>query len=199
MRISKFLLPILFLAFVLPAGAFADTDQSALRDLVDRDVLTLYAYIVKNNPKQSKKLSLHLADVTVSVARQTGLPVALIAAIQKVESNFHITAVSDKDALGPMQVHYPTWGHKINLTKSNKWMLFAPSVNVPVGVYILKSYLEMEGYNVAKALFRYLGMPDERLAKIPHEQQAQKQALRLNYIKSILREYKKYKDFQAML
>jgi soluble lytic murein transglycosylase-like protein len=186
----------LLLFFVFPVCAFAGDNQNASPDtVIDRDVFTLYAYIVKNNPKQSKKLSYHLADVTVRVAGQTGLPVALLAAIQKVESNFRVTAVSPKDARGAMQVHYPTWGAKINLSNSNKWMLFAPSVNVPVGAYILKTYLEMEDYNVAKALFRYLGMPDARLAKIPREHQRQKQDQRLNYIKSVLNEFKKYKNF----
>jgi soluble lytic murein transglycosylase-like protein len=193
MRISnRFLLLILFLPFVFPVCTFALPNEST-----DKDTLAFYSYIVKNNPRQSREMSFLLADTTVRVAKKTGLPLALLAAIQKVESSFRVTAVSHADARGAMQIHFPTWGEKLGLSDSNKWKLFAPSVNVPVGAYILKKYLKMEDYNLVRALFRYLGMPDARLRQLSRDRQKQENIERLEYVRNIFREYREFREFHA--
>lgn len=199
MRISsRFLLLLLFLLFVFPVYAFADINQGELPSKsTNKDALAFYSYIVKNNPRQSRELSFHLADVTVRVAEKTGLPLALLVAIQKVESSFRVTAVSHADARGAMQIHFPTWGESLGLSDSNKWKLFAPSVNVPVGAYILKKYLQMEDYNLVRALFRYLGMPDARLRQLSRDRQRQENVERLEYVRNIFREYREFREFHA--
>ena len=196
MRISNFVLTVASVILLISnAGAEINANHAGA---TDREVVVLYYYIVKHVPAQSPRLSYYLAQSTVSTARRAGMPVAVLAAVQQVESGFHVTATSRKDALGPMQVHYPTWGGTIGLNRSNKWMLYAPLLNVETGTRILKSYLQMENGNLMKALFRYLGLPDEKIERMNPDKRYSAQVERINYVTSIVRAYAQYESFTKL-
>lgn len=81
----------------------------------------------------------------------------LINAIIKVESNFNHKAVSNKGAIGLMQIRYSVW--KNELKKHNiintKQDLFNKSKNVNAGVFILRQYLKKNNNDLEKALVKY--------------------------------------------
>jgi soluble lytic murein transglycosylase-like protein len=175
--------------FLLASNAFAEAIEIS-------DVDIFYSYIVKHNKKQSKQLSYALANATVNAAAQSGLPDELFVGIQKVESSFKVTAVSPKNAMGAMQVHYPTWGPSLKLSAQSRWLLFVPELNVLKGTDILKTYLEIENGSVLKALYRYLGLPDEKLNKMSPALRAQRHKERVLYAASVIRQYAAYKKYK---
>jgi len=81
----------------------------------------------------------------------------LINAIIKVESNFNPKAISNKGAIGLMQIRYSVW--KNELKKHNiintKQDLFNKSKNVNAGVFILRQYLKKNNNDLEKALVKY--------------------------------------------
>ncbi len=81
----------------------------------------------------------------------------LINAIIKVESNFNPKAISNKGAIGLMQIRYSVW--KNELKKHNiintKQDLFNKSKNVKAGVFILRHYLKKNNNDLEKALVKY--------------------------------------------
>jgi len=151
----------------------------------DVEKLIVKGYVHVCNPRA--EMPEFIADSTVTAARKTGLPVGLLVAIQQVESNFNVFAVSPKSAYGLMQVHYPTWAPVLK----SKIHFFVPYYNVLTGAEILKHYIEVEGGNVEKALYRYLGLPNAK----NYNQHVQ----RLRYVKAVLNNYKNYLKFRSMV
>ena len=66
----------------------------------------------------------------------------LIASVMMVESRANPFAISGADAVGIMQVHLPTWGHRADKEGIN---LFKIEDNVEFGVRILKDYVHRFG------------------------------------------------------
>lgn len=159
------------------------------------EAAVIYYYITLHTPHQSPALSYNLAQTTVQAAYNSGLPAAVLVAVQQVESGFHVTATSNKDAVGPMQVHFPTWGPALGLSQKSKLFLYVPSVNVNSGASILTSYLTAENGNLLKALYRYLGLPDEKVARMSGGKRDAAQKQRLAYAKSIAYAYASYIRF----
>lgn len=73
-------------------------------------------------------------------AQSLGLPVELVLGVMKRESDFTVSSVSHKGALGIMQIMPKTWAiyvTKLNLDVSIQ-AAFDPKLNVRVGIYILQ-------------------------------------------------------------
>lgn len=105
-------------------------------------------------------------------SRQTGVPVELLVAIAQVESSHHLWALNSKGKafyprtrseaeailsqtsddidIGPMQIHYKSWGHVLKLRKVD---LLDPHINVLAGAVILRHLLDR--YPFWEAIGRY--------------------------------------------
>ena len=96
-----------------------------------------------HNILRSKGLSLgqgiDIADIVIQQSKDLNLPVALILAVIKQESQFDPTAISSKKALGIMQINPITWNEyiaKLNLDVTTN-AVFDPVMNIKVGTSIL--------------------------------------------------------------
>jgi len=83
---------------------------------------------------------LDIAEVLTTQSKSSGLPISLILAVMKKESQFTPHAVSSQNAMGLMQVHPVTWNeyvNKLNLNVSAQ-AAFDPVTNVFVATHILR-------------------------------------------------------------
>jgi soluble lytic murein transglycosylase-like protein len=83
-----------------------------------------------------------IAAAIVHSGRKNDVDPRLIASIMIVESRANPFAISGADAVGIMQVHLPTWGHRADKEGIN---LFKIEDNVEFGVRILKDYIRRFG------------------------------------------------------
>jgi soluble lytic murein transglycosylase-like protein len=93
-----------------------------------------------------------LAESIVSSALKHNLSPRLIASIMIVESRGNPFAISDKNAVGIMQIHLPTWGQTADREGIN---LFKVEDNIDFGARILKTYVRQFG--VWQGVKRYNG------------------------------------------
>lgn len=99
-----------------------------------------------------------LARTLVEEARRHRLDPRLVLAVVHVESRYDTYAVSDKDAMGLMQI-LPTTGEWLAELSGMPWlgpqMLFDPVVNVRLGVAYLRMLLDRYDGDLAAALVAY--------------------------------------------
>lgn len=89
----------------------------------------------------------------------------IIVGIARQESGFHYMATSPKDALGIMQVHWPTWEKALKRAGVDKCDLYNQKINVPCGAVIFSTYLKEAKGSVPEALHKYYGAKDEAYAQ----------------------------------
>ena len=92
-----------------------------------------------------------LSMLATSVAKKQGLDPRLVRSIVSVESSWRSSSVSSKNAIGLMQVHYPTWKHLWT-----REQLKEPETNLIAGTKILKMYMR-ESSTLIEALNKYSG------------------------------------------
>ena len=83
---------------------------------------------------------MEIAEAIIVQSKRTEIPVEMILGLMRTESNFTVRAVSDKSAMGIMQIHPITWrkyAKKLNLSSSRE-EAFRPSVNIMVSASILR-------------------------------------------------------------
>ena len=93
-----------------------------------------------------------VARAVVASATHHNVDPFLIVSILLVESAGNRFAISDKDAVGLMQIHLPTWGGLIEAEDIN---LFIIEENIDLGTRILKDYTLR--YGLWNGVMRYLG------------------------------------------
>ena len=93
-----------------------------------------------------------IARAVVASARKYDVDPFLVASILLVESSGNPFAISDRDAVGIMQIHVPTWGSLVDVERIN---LFSVEDNVDLGTRILKDYTVRHG--LWDGVMRYLG------------------------------------------
>ena len=86
-------------------------------------------------------------------ARRVQIEPELVLAVIEVESAFDEFAISVAGARGLMQV-MPFWLNEIGLSDQN---LFKIRTNLRMGCTILRYYMDMEPYDLGRALARYNG------------------------------------------
>lgn len=96
-----------------------------------------------------------LAEMTAKHALATGLPPAIVAATIAAESTCNSMAVSNRGALGLMQVVPKTWNKKYDFSHVN---LLNPEDNMTVGTDILSALVKQ--YGLRNGLHRYYGTGD---------------------------------------
>lgn len=93
-----------------------------------------------------------LAEKTAQASIKSGVPANLIAGLIATESTCNPLAVSNKGAIGLMQVVPKTWAKSYDFTKIN---LFNPDDNMEVGTKILADLIKKFG--LKNALAHYYG------------------------------------------
>jgi soluble lytic murein transglycosylase-like protein len=93
-----------------------------------------------------------LAEMTARHAVDTGVPAVLIAAQIATESNCNPFVVSNRGAVGLMQVTTKPWAKEFDFTKIN---LFNPEDNMTVGCSITSRLVKQ--YGLREGLIRYYG------------------------------------------
>lgn len=118
-------------------------------------LLTLLGVLIVIPSVENSTLFLHpsptLSMLATSVAKKQGVDPKLVKAVIAVESSWQPSALSSKGAIGLMQVHHPTWGHKWT-----KEQLRDPEQNLIAGTRILKMYMK-ESSTLSEALYKYSG------------------------------------------
>ena len=83
-----------------------------------------------------------LAEAIVASSKKYGLNAKLLASIMIVESRGNPFAISNKNAIGIMQIHLPTWGQTADREGIN---LLKIEDNIDFGARILKNYVSHFG------------------------------------------------------
>lgn len=91
-------------------------------------------------------------------AQKYNLPMMLLLSVAKGESNFNPKAVSDKDAIGIMQVKWPETAKDLGFDKKSE--LFEPCPNILAGASYLKQMLDRYNGNIQLALAAYFSGPN---------------------------------------
>lgn len=101
-----------------------------------------------------------IAQTVIEESKRYDIPVSLMMAIMKKESNFDIDARSSVNAMGIMQIHPLTWdayAKKLNLGTARKHA-FNPALNIKVAAAVLwdlRDQYEKKGYR-DKVLWDYV-------------------------------------------
>lgn len=136
-------------------------------------------YVVARSEKPSKELPdapQQIQKAIQEAARRFKLPVKLVTAVVKVESNFNPRAVSSAGARGLMQL-MPATAAELGVRNS-----FDISQNIHGGCSYLKDLLEQFGGNLPLALAAYNAGPGavEKYGRIPPYKETQ------DYVKKVL-------------
>jgi soluble lytic murein transglycosylase-like protein len=119
---------------------------------------TYASFIKESNPKVSKTEARDIVLSTLKWANEFSIDEKLLLAIAKVESNFHVHAISTSGAYGLMQV-IPVW-HKDKILEARKVLgnpeIFNINTNIWLGAKVLRKCLDDQS-NINKALLCYAG------------------------------------------
>ncbi len=127
-----------------------------------QDFINVATHIRKENRKQhglvsvivAKAITDHVHDNFRYRSAEHRLNfLSLLMGIMKIESGYNPRALSNKNARGLMQVHYPTWGRYFNSQQDAHTL----HKNLAVGTGILRLYLNKSNNNLRRALLMYLG------------------------------------------
>lgn len=94
-----------------------------------------------------------LAPATARAAVDLGINIRVLTALIFVESSCRKDAISNADAVGPMQINHRVWR-----TYSREELLNNPELNITVGAEILSSYVRR--YGLKGGLHAYNGFGD---------------------------------------
>ena len=145
-------------------------------------VRSMDAFLEQHEVRASSRR--RLAESIVSSALKHNLSPRLIASIMIVESRGNPFAISDKNAVGIMQIHLPTWGQTADREGIN---LFKVEDNIDFGARILKTYVHQFG--VWQGVKRYNGF----IAKDPTSVQSADE-----YVAKVQRVYEFQPDTAAV-
>lgn len=162
-----------------PSGSCRDTKACTLNGIEAmklsnpdkyRDFLYVLKHIRKANKQQESSISTMVAKAIVDhvhwekyrfISEEHRLNfLSVLVGVIHVESRFDPAAVSDKNARGLMQVHWPTWKKYFSSPDEAHDL----QRNLSVGTGILRLYMDRSNNNLRVALYRYLGTRDDRYA-----------------------------------
>jgi soluble lytic murein transglycosylase-like protein len=165
--ILTILLGVLILAFPTPASLVVSSDaaqapataeaslQGPVAPQTDPAVGPIETFLKHHGVDQGRLT--RVAESIVNSAKKYNVDPRLIASIMLVESRANPFAISDKDSVGIMQIHLPTWGET---TEKEGINLLKIEDNVDFGTRILKNYVRQFG--LWEGVKRYKGwIPDD--------------------------------------
>jgi len=135
-----------------------------------RDFRHTLRHIRKINRRQKERTSLVVAKALVEHVHRDKYRfsseehrlnfLSVLMGIVHVESGFDPAAISNKDARGLMQVHWPTWKRYFSSPEEAHDL----HRNLSVGTAILRLYMRQSNNDLRLALYKYLGARDDRYA-----------------------------------
>ncbi len=131
----------------------ASAEMSAHSPISDPMVASVLG-LLEQNSRMNAVRQARIARAVVASARKYDVDPYLVASVLLVESSGDPFAISNKDAVGIMQIHVPTWGALVETEQIN---LFRIEDNIDLGTRILADYTGRHG--LSDGLMRYLGAP----------------------------------------
>lgn len=160
MRSKGIYFPILFvlLGFVLVSNSLADIyayrDSAGVIHFTNVPPDSRYKLFLKSYPTKQKDISnLSLEETIVEASRLYGLPISLLKAVIKAESNYDHRAVSPKGAMGLMQL-MPDTARDLYVRDP-----FCPRENIMGGARYLRWLLDRFNGDLTLALAAYNAGP----------------------------------------
>lgn len=143
--------------------AFVSNGRVVYTNLVDNPPQSRPAVLAGPSDTLADEVPSSLRNLVDSISRNYGVDPALVRALIKTESNFNRWAVSNKGALGLMQL-IPETGRRYGVRD-----FFDPQQNVDGGVHYLKFLLEKFNGNLDLSLAAYNAGENlvERLGRVP--------------------------------
>lgn len=188
---------LLGILFLLPPSAFADIymymDQDGVTHFTNMPTSRKYRLFLREKPSNHASLylgkgggaaRLNRYDLHIREAAKThGVDFPLLKAIIKVESDFDCRAVSDKGAVGLMQIMPGNFGH-LNLKDP-----YDPGQNIMAGTQYFRRLLDRFG-ELRLALAAYNSGPDrvERFQCVPPIPETEE------YVRKVLKYYTYFKN-----
>lgn len=147
---------------------------------LDKKVSQLNSTIAQNNTEE-KKLKQAIFEISKVLGKidrgdcsyvkaellakhsiSTGVPPSIAAAIMGVESRCDTFAISDKGAVGLMQIHIKSWKSTIDFTSNN---VFNDEVNIDIALRVILAPL-IKQYGIRGAILNYNNMNQDYANKV---------------------------------
>jgi hypothetical protein len=141
--ISTNLIYLLVIGFIVFKLVYPDQNQTVESVRTYEQERGIYSLLRSSGMSIGQVMD--IADTVVQQSRNFNLPISLILAVMKKESQFNPSAISHMGAIGIMQIHPPAWvefTRRLGLNLSLK-AASDPVVNIIIGTTILKSLFEL--------------------------------------------------------
>jgi soluble lytic murein transglycosylase-like protein len=118
----------------------------------------IYAYIQKRNYRVYPRLAAEITDHVLEYSEKYKVKWPIVVSVMTVESNFNYSSVSNKDAVGLMQIVHKYWKDDPDYKKiiEKEIDLFDPQLNIEAGCLILNK-LKKQHKDPRKYLNAYYG------------------------------------------
>lgn len=171
--------------FSLSPASFAKP-QLVLSD----EILTIqWRQLWFNDIWQTPRLNYPFKSCFKKVADDREIPLALLVAVAKGESNFDPRAKSNKNAYGIMQIQWPGTAHDLGIDNKSD-LVDKPCLNISAGADYLKMLLNRYGFDIHRTLAAYNYGPGriprgENYDALPHGAQWYSRYI-LNHLSNII-------------
>jgi hypothetical protein len=155
MLLTKRIVGYLSIGFLLSAALGAGPGWGRLRDpgLSEREIRRAWKSFDARSDTMTVKGDFPYMACFRKTADKYKLPLALLLAMARGESNFDRKAVSTKDCLGIMQIRWPGTANDLGITRRAD--LFDPCINIDAGGRYLSWLLEKFGGDTYLAVAAY--------------------------------------------
>ncbi len=126
--------------------------SSAVKNSVP-NIDALWHQYLKNDTAKFPAISYPYDHCFRSVAQKYDLPLSLLLAVARGESNFNPRAKSDRNCHGLMQIQWPKTAKHLNIYRLNA--LYEPCTNIRAGARYLRELLDRYSGNLHLALAAY--------------------------------------------
>lgn len=115
-------------------------------------------FISNTNPKIYSRMRREIIEYASNSSKKYYLPTQLVIAMMRPESEFNTFAVSNKNAVGLMQINWQVWKGELSKAgiATSLEDLYDPKINIEAGCYILRKYID-QTKDLKKAIYKYLG------------------------------------------
>ena len=126
--------------------------SSAVKDIVP-NVESLWHHYLAGDARKSPAVSFPYKHCFASAAQKFDLPLSLLLAVARGESNFNPKARSDRNCHGLMQIQWPGTARHLGINRIEA--LYEPCTNIRAGARYLRELLDRYGQNLHLALAAY--------------------------------------------
>jgi hypothetical protein len=124
----------------------------AVKDTVP-NVEALWHHYLASDPRKSPTVSFPYEHCFASAAQKFDLPLSLLLAVARGESNFNPKAKSDRNCHGLMQIQWPGTARHLGINRLEA--LYEPCTNIRAGARYLRELLDRYDQNLHLALAAY--------------------------------------------